>query len=46
MGRYRDEFLALLGDLDILFANEDEAKALFEVEAFDDVLQALARAAT
>jgi len=41
MGRYRDEFLGLLGDLDILFANEDEAKALFAVEAFDDVLQAL-----
>jgi sugar/nucleoside kinase (ribokinase family) len=41
MGRYRGEFLALLKDLDILFANEDEAKALFEVDAFDDVLQAL-----
>jgi sugar/nucleoside kinase (ribokinase family) len=40
MGRYRDEFLALLKDIDILFANEEEAKALFEVEAFDDVLQA------
>ena len=41
MGRYRGEFLELLRDLDILFANEDEAKALFEVEVFDDVLQAL-----
>jgi sugar/nucleoside kinase (ribokinase family) len=41
MGRYRGEFLALLKDLDILFANEEEAKALFEVEDFDDVLQAL-----
>src|SRR5262249_231632 len=41
MGRYRDEFLALLPDLDILFANEDEAKALFAVGEFDDVLQAL-----
>ena len=40
MGRYRGEFLALLKGLDILFANEDEAKALFEVEEFDDVLQA------
>jgi sugar/nucleoside kinase (ribokinase family) len=40
MGRYRGEFLALLKELDILFANEDEAKALFEVEDFDDVLQA------
>ena len=41
MGRYRGEFLELLSHLDILFANEDEAKALFEVEVFDDVLQAL-----
>jgi sugar/nucleoside kinase (ribokinase family) len=41
MGRYRGEFLALLKDLDILFANEDEAMALFEVDEFDDVLQAL-----
>ena len=40
VGRYRDEFLKLLGDLDIIFANEDEAKALFEVESFDTVLQA------
>ena len=40
MGRYRGEFLELLKDLDILFANEVEAKALFEVEEFDDVLQA------
>jgi sugar/nucleoside kinase (ribokinase family) len=40
VGRYREEFLELLGrDLDILFANEDEAKALFEVETFDEVLQ-------
>ena len=40
VGRYREEFLGLLeNDLDILFANEDEAKALFEVEAFDEVLQ-------
>lgn len=40
VGRYRDEFLKILGDLDIIFANEDEAKALFEVETFDTVLQA------
>ena len=40
VGRYREEFLELLGrDFDILFANEDEAKALFEVETFDEVLQ-------
>ena len=40
VGRYREEFLKILGDLDIIFANEDEAKALFEVETFDAVLQA------
>jgi sugar/nucleoside kinase (ribokinase family) len=41
IGRYRGEFLTLLKELDILFANEDEAKALFEVEEFDDVLQVM-----
>lgn len=42
VGRYREEFAALLkSDLDILFANEDEAKALFEVGNFDDVFQAM-----
>jgi sugar/nucleoside kinase (ribokinase family) len=42
VGRYREEFLALMKSrVDILFANEEEAKALFEVETFDDVLQAL-----
>jgi sugar/nucleoside kinase (ribokinase family) len=40
VGRYRDEFLTILSDLDIIFANEDEAKALFEVSSFDSVLQA------
>ena len=40
VGRYRDEFIAILKDLDIIFANEDEAKSLFEVETFDAVLQA------
>jgi sugar/nucleoside kinase (ribokinase family) len=41
VGRFRDEFLQLLEkDVDILFANEDEAKALFEAEAFDDVVKA------
>jgi sugar/nucleoside kinase (ribokinase family) len=41
VGRYREEFLDLLrgGDLDILFANEEEAKSLFETETFDQVLQ-------
>ena len=40
VGRYRDEIRSLLGDLDIIFANEEEAKMLFEVESFDAVLQA------
>jgi sugar/nucleoside kinase (ribokinase family) len=42
VGRYREEFLDLLNTrVDILFANEEEAKALFEVGEFDEVLQAL-----
>jgi sugar/nucleoside kinase (ribokinase family) len=41
VGRFRDEFLHLLDkDVNILFANEDEAKALFEVEDFADVVKA------
>ena len=40
VGRFRDEFLELMHDhLDILFANEDEALALFEVESFDTVVE-------
>jgi sugar/nucleoside kinase (ribokinase family) len=40
--RWRSEFLALLNDrIDILFANEAEAKALFENAEFDGVLQSL-----
>jgi hypothetical protein len=39
VGRFRDEFLHLLErDVNILFANEDEAKALFQEEEFDGVL--------
>jgi sugar/nucleoside kinase (ribokinase family) len=39
VGRFRDEFLHLLDkDVSILFANEEEAKALFRVEDFDGVL--------
>ena len=42
VGRYREEFLELMKTrVDILFANEEEAKALFEVGEFDGVLQAL-----
>ncbi len=39
VGRFRDEFLHLLDkDVGILFANEDEAKALFQAEDFDGVI--------
>ena len=41
VGRFRNEFLHLMqDDVDILFANEEEAKALYEVADFDDALQA------
>jgi sugar/nucleoside kinase (ribokinase family) len=40
VGRYRDEFLELMReDVGILFANEDEVKALYEVDEFDAALQ-------
>ena len=40
VGRFRDEFLHLLDkDVGILFANEDEAKALFQAEDFDAVVE-------
>jgi sugar/nucleoside kinase (ribokinase family) len=39
VGRFRDEFLHLLDkDVNILFANEDEAKALFQADDFNGVL--------
>jgi sugar/nucleoside kinase (ribokinase family) len=38
--RYRKEFMQLLdGEIDILFANEDELKSLYQVDDFDDALQ-------
>ena len=41
VGRFRGEFLHLLDkDVNILFANEDEAKALFEAEDFAEVVKA------
>ena len=41
VGRFRDEFLHLLDkDVNILFANEDEAKALFQQDSFDGVIAA------
>jgi sugar/nucleoside kinase (ribokinase family) len=40
VGRFRDEFLHLFhNELDILFANEDEAHALFQVENFAAVVE-------
>jgi sugar/nucleoside kinase (ribokinase family) len=42
VGRWREEFKALLAnDVDILFANEAEAKALYETERFDVAFQEL-----
>lgn len=42
VGRYREEFLHLLNTrVDVLFANEEEARALFEADSFDGVLQAI-----
>jgi len=44
VGRYREEFLGLMReDLNIVFANEDEAKALFEEESFDAVVEHVRR---
>ena len=38
--RYREEFKDLVErEIDILFANEDEIKSLYEVDDFDDALQ-------
>ena len=40
VGRFRAEFLDLFhNQLDILFANEDEALALFEVQSFEQVVE-------
>lgn len=36
VSRHKDEFLELLKDIDILFANEEEAKMLFDVENVAD----------
>lgn len=40
--RHRDDFLSLVkNDIDILFANEDELKALYQVESINDGLHQL-----
>jgi len=42
VGRWRDEFKSLMAkDVDILFANEAEAKALYETEDFDVAFQGI-----
>jgi sugar/nucleoside kinase (ribokinase family) len=42
VGRWRSEFRELIAeDIDILFANEDEAKSLYETEDFDTAFQKL-----
>jgi sugar/nucleoside kinase (ribokinase family) len=41
VGRWREEFRELLkDDVDILFANEEEAKSLFQTESFNQAFQA------
>ncbi len=40
--RHRDDFLALVENhIDILFANEDEIKSLYQVESFDEAVKAV-----
>ncbi|MGD9881813.1 MAG: adenosine kinase [Reyranella sp.] len=44
--RYRDEFRDLVRNkIDILFGNEAEIKALYEVESFDEAMEAVRREA-
>lgn len=39
VGRHRDAFLDLVqGHVDLLFANEDEIKSLYEVDSFEDAV--------
>ena len=41
VGRYRDEFRTLIKDkVDILFANEEEIKSLYQVDTFEKALEA------
>ena len=40
--RHRESFLELIrNDVDILFANEDEIKSLYQTQSFDEALQAV-----
>lgn len=36
--RHRADFLTLLSEIDILFANEEEIKALYETDSFEDAV--------
>jgi sugar/nucleoside kinase (ribokinase family) len=42
VGRWRDDLVGFLDRIDIVFANEDELKALFQMDDFDAALAALA----
>jgi len=44
--RFRDEFKDLVNHVDLVFANEDEICSLYEVDEFDDALQAVRAAGT
>jgi sugar/nucleoside kinase (ribokinase family) len=44
--RFREEFKELVRTVDLLFANEDEICSLYEVDEFDDALQAVRAAGT
>ncbi|MBL4666347.1 MAG: adenosine kinase [Sneathiella sp.] len=42
VGRFRDEFIDFIdGGVDILFANEDEIKSLYETDSFEDAVNAI-----
>ncbi len=44
--RHRDEFRALVDQVDIVFANEAEILSLYQVATFDEALQAVRKAGT
>ncbi|MGE0665307.1 MAG: adenosine kinase [Sphingomonadales bacterium] len=44
--RHRDEFRALVDQVDIVFANEAEIMSLYQAATFDDALQAVRKAGT
>ena len=44
--RHRDDFAALVDDVDILFGNEDELCSLYEVDSLDEAIAGSARSAS